>query len=155
MPKDSRDSRYDILFEPLQIGPKLAKMLGEPIPLETAREAVEALLRWRHPRRGMVSPAEFIPVAEETGLIEEIGDWVLRTACAEAARHRASARIPPTILPHRPVLTRMMGVLLLLGRAPAGVPRPLDLVEEVGRERRLRAAQAQAAWRGARVAAGR
>jgi diguanylate cyclase (GGDEF)-like protein len=44
----------------------------------------EALLRWRHPQRGMISPAEFIPIAEETGLINQIGEWVLMTACAEA-----------------------------------------------------------------------
>jgi len=44
----------------------------------------EALLRWNHPVRGMISPAEFIPIAEETGLILQIGDWVLTTACAEA-----------------------------------------------------------------------
>jgi diguanylate cyclase len=45
----------------------------------------EALLRWRHPQRGEISPVIFIPVAEETGTILEIGDWVLKTACREAA----------------------------------------------------------------------
>jgi EAL domain-containing protein (putative c-di-GMP-specific phosphodiesterase class I) len=55
---------------------------------------VEALLRWRHPQRGLVSPMEFVPMAEETGLIETIGEWVLRTACEQAQAWRCEG-LPP------------------------------------------------------------
>jgi EAL domain-containing protein (putative c-di-GMP-specific phosphodiesterase class I) len=56
------------------------------VDLETGRvEAIEALVRWQHPERGLVSPADFIPIAEDTGLIVELGEWVLREACTEAA----------------------------------------------------------------------
>jgi len=55
---------------------------------------VEALLRWRHPQRGLISPMEFVPMAEETGLIETIGEWVLRTACEQARAWRCEG-LPP------------------------------------------------------------
>ncbi|NBN63403.1 EAL domain-containing protein [Microvirga tunisiensis] len=62
-------------------------------------EGFEALLRWPHPRHGNVSPAEFIPVAEETGLISAIGTWVLRHACQEAARWPKDTRVAVNVSP--------------------------------------------------------
>jgi diguanylate cyclase (GGDEF)-like protein len=59
----------------------------------------EALLRWRHPERGVISPAEFIPVAEETGLINQLGEWVLTTACAEAATWPDHVRLAVNVSP--------------------------------------------------------
>jgi diguanylate cyclase (GGDEF)-like protein len=59
----------------------------------------EALLRWKHPQRGFVPPAEFIPVAEEMGLILQIGDWVLERACADAVSWPGEQRIAVNVSP--------------------------------------------------------
>ena len=59
----------------------------------------EALLRWKHPERGFVSPADFIPVAEEIGLIVPIGDWALRQACTEAAQWPNGMRVAVNLSP--------------------------------------------------------
>jgi diguanylate cyclase (GGDEF)-like protein len=64
------------------------------VNLKTMRiSTCEALLRWPHPERGMVSPAEFIPIAEEMGLIVEMGRWVLRQACLECSKWPTAARV--------------------------------------------------------------
>jgi diguanylate cyclase (GGDEF)-like protein len=59
----------------------------------------EALIRWEHPTRGAISPAEFVPVAEDCGLIEAIGEWVMRTACMEASRWPENVRVAVNVSP--------------------------------------------------------
>ena len=59
----------------------------------------EALVRWRHPQRGMISPAEFIPLAEDTGLINQLGEWVLNTACQEAVSWPGDIRLAVNVSP--------------------------------------------------------
>jgi EAL domain-containing protein (putative c-di-GMP-specific phosphodiesterase class I) len=59
----------------------------------------ESLLRWRHPEKGMISPADFIPVAEDIGLIVAMGEWVLREACAEAAKWPAEVKVAVNLSP--------------------------------------------------------
>jgi diguanylate cyclase (GGDEF)-like protein len=68
------------------IAEKQFEMFYQPIVSVSRNEVIafEALIRWRHPDRGMVSPGEFIPVAEETGLIIPLGEWIIRQVCADA-----------------------------------------------------------------------
>jgi len=83
----------------------------------------EALLRWRHPVHGMVSPAEFIPIAEETGSIIPIGEWVLRTACREAASwsvpHKVAVNLSPVQFVNADLARLVHEVLLQTDLSPS------------------------------------
>jgi diguanylate cyclase (GGDEF)-like protein len=82
----------------------------------------EALLRWNHPTRGLVPPGEFIPIAEETGSILAIGEWVLRTACVEAARWQRPLKLSVNIAGAQlaqPELPRLVHEILLETGMPA------------------------------------
>ena len=82
----------------------------------------EALLRWRHPRHGNISPAVFIPLAEETGHIIAIGEWVLRTACAEAATwdvpHKIAVNLSPVQFINADIPALVRSVLMETGLSP-------------------------------------
>ncbi len=87
----------------------------------------EALMRWHHPERGWVPPADFIPLAEETGLILPLGEWALRTACADA---KAEPRLGKVAVNLSPVQFRQAGLAALVATvlAETGLPaRRLEL----------------------------
>ena len=94
---------------------------------------LEALLRWNHPTQGMISPADFIPIAEETGLIIAIGEWVLNTACKETANWpehiKVAVNVSPAQLKSRSVLKMVTTAL-----ADSGMPASklqLEITETV------------------------
>ena len=80
-------AEFELHYQPI-IGTKTRKICG-----------AEALIRWRHPTKGMISPDQFIPLAEETGLITQIGEWVLLTACTEAAKWPAHIKVAVNLSP--------------------------------------------------------
>jgi diguanylate cyclase (GGDEF)-like protein/PAS domain S-box-containing protein len=81
------NSEFELYYQPL-INLKANEISG-----------FEALLRWRHPERGMISPADFIPLAEEIGLIVQIGEWVLRKACADAMAWPGDIKVAVNLSP--------------------------------------------------------
>ena len=87
----------------------------------------EALARWNHPTRGMVSPGEFIPVAEEIGLIPQIGEWVLRTACLEAANWPERVRVAVNISPIQFANPSLPGIVMSALAAAQLAPDRLEL----------------------------
>ena len=93
----------------------------------------EALMRWYHPQRGLVSPAEFIPVAEELGLIVALGEWALREACAEAATWPGSVKIAVNLSPIQflrgAILPAVVSALATSGLSPQRLE--LEITESV------------------------
>jgi diguanylate cyclase (GGDEF)-like protein len=87
--KALRDENFEVFYQPLL-----------DARARTIR-SFEALARWRHPERGLIPPNDFIPLAEETGLIVELGEWVLRTACREAARWPDDVRVSVNLSAHQ------------------------------------------------------
>src|SRR4051794_16629582 len=98
-----------------------------------AVSALEALLRWRHPARGLVPPGEFVPLAEEIGLIVPVGGWVLRRACADAAGWPGGVRVAVNLsaaqFRGRELVAAVVGALAAAGLAPARLE--LEITETV------------------------
>jgi diguanylate cyclase (GGDEF)-like protein len=93
----------------------------------------EALLRWRHSERGMISPAEFIPIAEETGLINQLGEWVLMTACAEATTWPDDIRLAVNVSPVQ-FKSGTLALKIVAALAASGLPASrleLEITEAV------------------------
>jgi EAL domain-containing protein (putative c-di-GMP-specific phosphodiesterase class I) len=91
--------------------------------------AEEALVRWEHPRRGVVGPSEFVPLAEETGLILSLGQYVLEEACQQARRWQAQSETDPTEASEIAVHVNLSAVEL---RDPELVARVRGTLEDAG-----------------------
>ena len=122
------DLRQAIRAEQLQV-------YYQPIVSTSTRRirGFEALARWHHPIRGPVSPAQFIPIAEETGIIDKIGEWVLRKACLNAASWpegmRLSVNLSPVQLNRRDLPDLIGSILSESGFAPQRLD--LEITESV------------------------
>ena len=93
----------------------------------------EALVRWRHAKRGPISPAEFIPIAEETGLINELGEWVLATACAEATTWPDDVKLAVNVSPVQ-FRSGTLALKIVAALAASGLPASrleLEITEAV------------------------
>jgi diguanylate cyclase len=113
----SRDLQYAAERNELALHYQLQTTLGDGRIC-----GAEALMRWQHPKRGMVSPGEFIPLAEESDAILDMGEWALRTACRDAAEGRIPGTIAVNLSPKqfaRDDLAEMIhGILLESGLSP-------------------------------------
>ena len=87
----------------------------------------EALVRWRHPQRGLVGPDSFIPIAEESGLIDDIGEWVLREACAEALHWPEAIKIAVNLSPLQFKSLKLVDTVNKTLAATGLAPRRLEL----------------------------
>ncbi|WP_137869234.1 EAL domain-containing protein [Sphingopyxis sp. 2PD] len=116
-----RDGGFELHFQPLY-------------SLQEERlKAFEALIRWPHPERGMISPAEFIPLAEETGLIVQIGEWVVREACRQAASWPGDLAVAVNISPKQ-FLSPNLATVVLSALAISGLPATrleLEITESI------------------------
>ncbi|WP_375459992.1 putative bifunctional diguanylate cyclase/phosphodiesterase [uncultured Enterovirga sp.] len=111
------------------------ELFYQPLVLTQSGEIAgfEALLRWRHPERGLVPPLTFIPLAEEMGIIEEIGAWVIETACAEAMSWADDIKVAVNLSPiqfrNRFLASQVAGCLARTGLAPHRLE--LEITESV------------------------
>jgi diguanylate cyclase (GGDEF)-like protein len=93
----------------------------------------EALVRWRHPERGMISPADFVPIAEDTGLINQLGEWVLSTACMEAAKWPDHVKLAVNVSPVQ-FKSSTLALKVIAALAASGLPAArleLEITEAV------------------------
>ncbi|WP_024507410.1 EAL domain-containing protein [Bradyrhizobium sp. ARR65] len=139
MDQQIRDRR--VLHQDLSVAVKNGELTLYFQPLASAAGSVaesriigfEALVRWMHPARGFISPGDFIPLAEESGLIVEMGEWILREACREAASWPTPLQIAVNLSPaqfmHGDLVGLVHSILIETGLAPGRLE--LEITEGV------------------------